>query len=127
MPQVDRRKKLTVHLGILDQNGRLLHDTALDLQVYPQVESRQSALSRPVVAVGGEADRLVGELGIEPVGFGEIQAGSAVLVIDDFAWFELNVTGSYGPSKRAPAWSSTICLPVNIRLLAGMCRSFPVG
>ena len=88
MPQVDRRKVLTVHLGILDQNGRLLHDTTLDLLVYPQVEPLQSALSRPVAAVGGEADRLVGELGIEPVGFSEIQAGSAVLVIDDFAWFE---------------------------------------
>ncbi|HLV35844.1 MAG TPA: glycoside hydrolase family 2 TIM barrel-domain containing protein [Spirillospora sp.] len=84
-PEVEKRTILTVRLALIDTQGEIVHDTALEVEVFPQPESDTS---RPVYLVGspqGRAARLARELGVPASFTGDI--GDTIL-IDDFAAFE---------------------------------------
>ncbi|MBN1912607.1 MAG: beta galactosidase jelly roll domain-containing protein [Pirellulales bacterium] len=80
-PDVDQRTVATVRLGLLDAQGNVLHDTSVDINVFPKP---QIALRR-VYVIGspqGKAARLAKELGAEPVFEGPIRPDDAVLIDD---------------------------------------------
>jgi hypothetical protein len=82
---VAARTRMTVRLGLLDAGGKVLHDTALSLDVFP----RPKADLRRIYVVGspkGKAAQLAADLGAAPVFAGPIDAGDAIL-IDDLSAF----------------------------------------
>jgi hypothetical protein len=84
-PVAKSRTVVTIRLGLLDAGGKLLHDTAATLDVFP----RDDAKLPRIYVVGdssGKAAQLAGELGAKPVFEGPIEAADAIL-IDDMAAF----------------------------------------
>ncbi|MBZ0295601.1 MAG: beta galactosidase jelly roll domain-containing protein [Anaerolineae bacterium] len=83
-PQVESRTYVTVRLALIDARGNILHDTALDLEVFPRlaIDTLKSASS--VGAPDGSAVRLAHELGLRPAPADD----ASTILIDDFAAFE---------------------------------------
>ncbi|MDD2764394.1 MAG: glycoside hydrolase family 2 TIM barrel-domain containing protein [Opitutaceae bacterium] len=84
-PPVASRTTVTVRLGLLDADGRVLHDTAIEVAVFP----RAPAAMHRVYVIGsprGKAAQLAGDLGANAVFEGPIDAHDAIL-IDDFPAF----------------------------------------
>jgi len=76
-PAVSRRTHAKVRLALLDGH-RLLHDTALEIEIFP----KQPPVRKPVTVIGnrnGKAARLAKELGL-PVSFTHL---SGIILIDD--------------------------------------------
>ena len=67
-PEVDKRALVTVRLGILDAQGKVLHDTAATYDIFPQ-SAKVKDLRRAYVigSPSGKAARLAGDLGCERV------------------------------------------------------------
>ncbi len=53
-PEVDKRQPMTVRLGLFDANGKLLHDTAVDLDLFP-ASAKDQKLDHP----GGTPQRCI--------------------------------------------------------------------
>ncbi|MGC9349425.1 MAG: hypothetical protein ACP5JG_14900, partial [Anaerolineae bacterium] len=78
-PQVTRRTTLTVRLALIAEDGSLLHDTALDLEVFPTPEE----IAKRACVVGGpdsEAARLADEMHLQTAPLQEIQPGDVILL-----------------------------------------------
>ena len=61
-PEVPSRTQVTIRLGLLDAGGKVLHDTAIEVDVFP----RATAALRRIYVVGspqGKAAQLAGDLG----------------------------------------------------------------
>ncbi|MCP5537520.1 MAG: hypothetical protein H7A51_14965 [Akkermansiaceae bacterium] len=54
-PDVSHRQPLTVRLGLFDRNGKLLHDTAFDIDLFPAADKGKK-LDNP----GGQIRKLIG-------------------------------------------------------------------
>lgn len=80
-PDVKTRTSVTVRLGLFDAGGKLLHDTAVTLDVFP----RSTIELRRIYVIGdakGKAAQLANDLGARPVFTGPINASDAILVDD---------------------------------------------
>jgi hypothetical protein len=89
-PKVERRVTVTVRLGLLDAGGKMLHDTAVVLDVCP----RKPADLRRLYVIGkadGKAARLAKGLGAKPVLNGPIKSNDAILIDDMQAFSEVQV------------------------------------
>ncbi len=83
-PVVDRRTSLEVRLGLLDTNGRVLHDTSIDIEVFP----RQRKSHAEIAVIGphdGLARRLLRELGLKHVFKDALPCDSCLLVDPEIA------------------------------------------
>lgn len=80
-PEVSGRERLKVRLGIRSRTGGALHDSEIEIEVFPRIDT---ARNKGVVAgivgrQGGRAWKLAGSLGLEP----RIFTGSAAIVFVD--------------------------------------------
>ncbi|MEN7974057.1 MAG: glycoside hydrolase family 2 TIM barrel-domain containing protein, partial [Verrucomicrobiota bacterium] len=65
VPEVETRTPATLRLGLLDKDGKVLHDNSIEIEIFPKVES---AGDSSVVVVGskdGKAACLAKELGLK--------------------------------------------------------------
>lgn len=87
-PQVSRRSKAVLRLALFEANGRQIHDTAVEFDVFPaQRDQDNDGLPRRAHIVGrrnGKAAQLARELGLRPIFAGAIRPDDAIL-IDDMA------------------------------------------
>ncbi len=83
-PIVENRTALTVRIGILDEDRRVLHDTAIELEVFPQPGPLlRDGEVRPMGDEGGKAFGLVRDLGLDrPAGSEDRDCD--VIILDDF-------------------------------------------
>ena len=63
-PEVEARTHATVRLALVDADGAVLHDAALDVEVFPRVEMK-GGLVGVIDGPEGPAARLARELGLE--------------------------------------------------------------
>jgi hypothetical protein len=66
LPPVDQRTPATLHLALCDRAGRVIHDTAVELTLFPS----PAPAVFPVTVFGpknGPAHRLAAELGLQPL------------------------------------------------------------
>jgi hypothetical protein len=115
-PEVPSRTQVTIRLGLLDAGGKVLHDTAIEVDVFP----RTTAALRRIYVVGnaqGKAAQLAGDLGTKPVFEGPVQAGDAIL-IDDMQAFS-KVETQVGEAVRAGARAVFLQLPQGKYPIAG--------
>ena len=115
-PEVPSRTQVTIRLGLLDAGGKVLHDTAIKVDVFP----RTTAALRRIYVVGnpqGKAAQLAGDLGTKPVFEGPMQAGDAIL-IDDMQAFS-KVETQVGEAVRAVARAVFLQLPQGKYPIAG--------
>ncbi|MGW8257574.1 MAG: hypothetical protein ACWGMZ_08825, partial [Thermoguttaceae bacterium] len=80
-PPVSVRSKVIVRLGLLDNAGKVLHDTSLAFDVFP----REAIKLRRIYVIGpvkGPAAKLAESLGAKPVFTGPIEAGDVILIDD---------------------------------------------
>lgn len=85
-PQVSQRGTVTVRLGLLDAEGRVLHDTSLVLDVFARPSEGTLRRLFVIGAVDGKAAGLAKDLGVQPVFAGPMKADDAIL-IDDLTAF----------------------------------------
>ncbi|MAS37825.1 MAG: glycoside hydrolase family 2 [Anaerolineaceae bacterium] len=85
VPHVGKRSRMTVRLALVDAQGEVLHDTSLNLNVFPRSELNRAKQVRIVGSPNGKAVQLAHELGVQVSLEGE--AGDTIL-IDDFAAFK---------------------------------------
>ena len=81
-PAVKDRKAYTIKLGLLDENGQVLHYNTNEFEVLSKWESPQN----PVFIVGskdGKAARLVREMGMQ-ADFSNNFDGSSVILLDNY-------------------------------------------
>ena len=80
-PDVNKRAVVTVRLCLLDEDGKVLHDTAVTLDIFPNQEvdlSRIYVIGKP----GGKATQLADEIGGKRVGEGPMKADDVILIDD---------------------------------------------
>ncbi len=85
-PQVSRRSKATLRLALFEANGRQMHDTAIEFEIFPAQPANEAPRPRAHI-VGrrnGKAAQLARELGLRAVFAGAIRPDD-VIVIDDMA------------------------------------------
>lgn len=86
-PKVDNRSKAILRLGLIDKGGKVLHDTAVTIELFPETEL--SVKDKQVLILGskqGKAAGLASELGLKPVFSGKAYSGNLIL-IDDYALY----------------------------------------
>lgn len=88
-PALDKRERMTVRLGLLAPDGRLIHDTETEVEVFPAPVTARYA-SREVAIVGragGRAWKLAESLGAKP----RLLAGAAatMVFVDSFDAFDV--------------------------------------
>ena len=86
-PKVDRRSKAVVRLALAEADGRLIHDTAIELDVFPVEPVSRRVANSPykahiVGARNGKAAQLARELGLRPAFAGAIGLGDVILIDD---------------------------------------------
>jgi len=115
-PELESRTTVTARLGLLDAGGRVLHDTAIDLDVFPRCTGE---LRRIYVLGGpkGKAAQLAGDLGAEPVFEGPIHSGDSILVDDLQAFGKVEV--QVAEAVRAGALAVFLELPGGKHRIAG--------
>ncbi|MEN7973487.1 MAG: glycoside hydrolase family 2 TIM barrel-domain containing protein, partial [Verrucomicrobiota bacterium] len=85
-PKVDKRTQAVLRLGLLDSNGKVLHDSSVDMEFFPEPEP----LGGKVVVVGakkGKAAQLARELGLKITSSLDTRH-SPLLLIDDYAQYD---------------------------------------
>lgn len=84
-PAVAQRGTATLHAGLLDREGRVLHSASLTADIFPQC---QRAAERRVCALsaGGKAERLIRDLGLTPLAAEQVGDAEVILIdsIDAF-------------------------------------------
>jgi len=90
VPTVEFREKLAVRLGLKDSSGRLLHDSTLDVEVFPAFDkAKNSGLQVAIVgATGGRAWKLAAALGLQPHAFSPIHESAGLTFVDEVDAFE---------------------------------------
>jgi hypothetical protein len=87
---VSGRERLTVRLGLKDPGGQLIHDTEIEVEVFPAPDSaRYRGLTAAIVGrQGGNAWKLAGKLGLEPRTIARGAAGPAIMLVDSVDGYE---------------------------------------
>ena len=116
-PAATHRTNLTVRLGLFDAKGKLLHDTALKLDLFPAAPALEN---RSVCVIGnrdGKAAKLAAELGLNP-SFTNEPASTSVILIDDLRAFTA-AEPAITRAVRAGAKAVFIELPAGTYRLGG--------
>ncbi len=82
-PVVSQRERLTIRLGLKDPTGRLVHDSELELEIFPVPDPAKNRNLRVEIVGrrGGRAWRLAEQLGAQPMlSQGGVPAAVPVLV-----------------------------------------------
>jgi hypothetical protein len=85
-PKIAQRCTLTIRLALLDNAGKVLHDTSVDVDIFAQEPKPRGKRAWIVGPVSGKAATLARGLGMAAVFSGEIRAGDVILV-DDLSAF----------------------------------------
>jgi hypothetical protein len=115
LPPVARRTPATLRLALCDRAGRVIHDTAIDLTLFPAPEP--AAL--PVAVLGpknGPAHRLAAELGLKPLR--KAPGRARTILIDDFAAFRPHAA-AVAEAVEAGATAVFLALPPGRHEIAG--------
>ncbi len=86
-PEVDVRTQLTIQLGLINGQGKIIHDTSMDIEVFPIMES---CVTTQVCSTGienGKASSLIKELGIQSIELKKLNE-DGVILIDDYAVYK---------------------------------------
>lgn len=81
-PIVERRSQAIVRLALVDRTGKVLHDTFLPLDVFPQPDPLPPKHAFIVGTSNGKAARLAIELGLDPSPAGS-PSNYDVILVDD--------------------------------------------
>jgi len=83
-PAVSRRSRATLRLALFETNGRQIHDTAIDLDVFPAQQNNGAPRPRAHILGkrNGKAAQLARELGLRAVFAGPIRPDDVVLIDD---------------------------------------------
>ena len=81
-PAVAVRSTALVRLGLLDAGGKVLHDAALEIDIFPPPAKRELRRIYVLGRADGKAARLAGELGVAAVAAGTIGPDDTVLIDD---------------------------------------------
>ncbi len=86
-PEVSKRSSLSIRLALINADGVIIHDSCLDLTLFPH--QSQSTLRRAYILgdVNGTAARVAREIGLTTVFNGPISSEDVIL-IDDCTRFE---------------------------------------
>ncbi len=81
-PQVVRRSVAMARLGLRDAGGKVLHDAALEVDIFPPPAKRELRRVYVLGRADGKAARLAAELGVAAVAAGPISPDDTVLIDD---------------------------------------------
>ncbi|MCL5104764.1 MAG: glycoside hydrolase family 2 [Armatimonadetes bacterium] len=88
-PMVTKRSAATLRLGLLSRTGEVLHDTSIEINIFPRPSLESGRRTEIVGNPTGTAARLTEELSLEADFSGSPAAGDVIL-IDDYAKFTAN-------------------------------------
>ncbi|MCL5104650.1 MAG: glycoside hydrolase family 2, partial [Armatimonadetes bacterium] len=88
-PTVLERSRAVARLGLVDSTGRVLHDTSVDLDIFPRPSEKRGRRAQIVGDVTGSASRLAVGLGLD-TRYSGLAAADEVILIDDPARFKKN-------------------------------------
>jgi hypothetical protein len=115
-PEVAERTRATVRLAVVSATGEVLHDTAVEIELFPRIE-----LSAGPVAVidraDGPAGRLAQELGVRTVGL-EGLPGRGVILVGDMERYVAHADAAMA-AVEAGATAVFLDLPVGKHQIAG--------
>ncbi len=121
-PEVRERTGATLRLALCDSTGKVLHDTAVDLTLFPAMPAASDAVSVTVIgARNGKAASLARELGLKPVFAMPRRATSDArhaILIDDVSGFAAQRT-AIEAAVKAGATAVFLELPTGEHKLAG--------
>jgi hypothetical protein len=81
-PEIARRATVTARIGLVDREGKTIHDASLDFDVFPRPAAGQLRRVRVIGDAKGKAAQLARDLGCETVFTGPIADNDAVLIDD---------------------------------------------
>ena len=90
-PVVAHRERLTIHLGLKDPSGRLVHDSTFEVDIFPAFDKTRNSATE-VAIVGrheGRAWRLAEKLGLKPHTFATAREHARVAFVDDVDAYEM--------------------------------------
>ncbi len=127
-PQVTRRSSLTARLALVDAQGVVLHDTSLDLEVWPSPAPLPPRKALVVGSENGPAARLARELGLQPLPWSALEADiSSPILVDDPAAFA-DRRGEIMAAINRGATAVLLAFPAGEYELAGqMVKVIPCG
>ncbi len=101
-PQVTRREKLTIHLGLKDPSGRLVHDSECEVEVFPALDrTKNHGVAAGVVGrPGGRAWKLAEALGLTPHMFALEHEQAPLVLVDAVEAFEMVRAGLLRYAER---------------------------
>lgn len=88
-PEVDVRTQMTVQLGLINGQGKIIHDTSMDIEVFPSIKPCVSSQVCSTGIENGKANSLIKELGIQSIELEEVSEDDVIL-IDDYAVYKEN-------------------------------------
>lgn len=95
VPAVTQREKLRLRVGLKDSAGKLVHDTKMDVEVFPPFDkARNAGIEAAILGVPhGRAWKLAETLGLRPHIFQPARETALLALVDDIDAFEM-VRGS---------------------------------
>jgi len=90
-PAVTKREKLTVRVGLKDPEGRLLHDSKMELEVFPAFDKKKNAGVEAAIVgpPNGRAWKMAKALGLEPHLFSSLRERARLAFVDDVEAFAM--------------------------------------
>jgi len=88
-PEIKYRSRVVVRTGLLTETGKVLHDTAISLDIFPKPGKTKELRAHIFGSRDGAAARLAKGLGLQPVFSTRIQPNNIIL-IDNFKVFTKN-------------------------------------
>jgi hypothetical protein len=85
-PQVKERSSVEVRLGLLNQNGKVFHDTSVILEIFPKPVSKTNGRAVIMGSRNGKAAGFASNLGLKR-SFSDRIKFSDLIIIDDFNKF----------------------------------------
>lgn len=79
-PEVTRRSQAIVRLALVGEGGKVLHDTSISLDIFPQPDPLPPKRAFILGAPNGKAARLALELGLSPIYSGLPRADDVILI-----------------------------------------------
>lgn len=86
-PAVKRRSQVTIRLGLVEKKGKILHEAAVCLDIFPAPGKIQPKRAVIIGSRQGKAAQLAGVLGLDTI-FSAIIKPSDVILIDSFVEFD---------------------------------------
>ena len=86
LPELKQRTAATVRLALVDKSGKVLYDTAQEIEIFPKPQPTTSKRAFVIGGRAGVAATLARELGLTPV-FTGAPRETDVILVDDLAKF----------------------------------------